>query len=201
MSGNTHSLAPAPPLRGRSVHAGFEGGPLSSSGGAPPPHAALDRMGVAERLPSRPEASAPRLRGPGLFTGERGIGWRAWPKALKRFMNGSANALKRRRAGGPSRHVRGIHAAASARSPDARPPQRAGLEFFNVHGPDECHKGPMRSVVARRYADAASDKPVALFRSHRADCPDGGQSRDFVHVDDCVSVILWLLDNPRVNGV
>ena len=102
---------------------------------------------------------------------------------------------------GWSKHLFDLRAAAFARSPNARPPQWAGLKFFNVYGPNEYHKGPMRSVVARRYADAAAGKPVALFRSHRADCPDGGQSRDFVHVDDCVSVILWLLDNPGVNGL
>ena len=50
MSENTHSLAPLPPLRGRSVLAGFEGGLLSSNGGALLLRAALDRMGIAERL-------------------------------------------------------------------------------------------------------------------------------------------------------
>jgi ADP-L-glycero-D-manno-heptose 6-epimerase len=25
--------------------------------------------------------------------------------------------------------------------------------------------------------------------------------RDFVHVDDCVSAMLWLLDNPKVSGL
>jgi ADP-L-glycero-D-manno-heptose 6-epimerase len=30
---------------------------------------------------------------------------------------------------------------------------------------------------------------------------DGAQSRDFVHVADTVAVMLWLLDNPEVNGL
>jgi ADP-L-glycero-D-manno-heptose 6-epimerase len=42
---------------------------------------------------------------------------------------------------------------------------------------------------------------VTLFKSHHPDYPDGGQRRDFVFVEDCVNVVLWLLDNPRVNGL
>ena len=30
---------------------------------------------------------------------------------------------------------------------------------------------------------------------------DGGQLRDFIWVGDCVSVMLWLLDHPNVNGL
>ena len=82
-----------------------------------------------------------------------------------------------------------------------RPPQWVGLKFFNVYGPNEYHKGTMRSVVAQKYPPAAADQPVTLFRSHRVDVPDGGQRRDFVYVRDCVEVMLWLLGNPRVNGL
>ena len=83
----------------------------------------------------------------------------------------------------------------------ARPPQWAGLKFFNVYGPNEYHKGGMRSVVAQKYPLAAGGGPVTLFRSHRADVPDGGQRRDFIYVRDCAEVVLWLLDNPQVNGL
>jgi ADP-L-glycero-D-manno-heptose 6-epimerase len=82
-----------------------------------------------------------------------------------------------------------------------RPPQWAGLKFFNVYGPNEYHKGSMRSVVALKYPLASSARPVTLFRSHRPDVPDGGQKRDFVYVRDCVAVVLWLLDRPDVNGL
>jgi ADP-L-glycero-D-manno-heptose 6-epimerase len=82
-----------------------------------------------------------------------------------------------------------------------RPPQWVGLKFFNVYGPNEYHKGSMRSVVAQKYPLAASDSPVTLFRSHRADVADGGQRRDFIYVRDCVDVILWLLGHPAVNGL
>ncbi len=81
------------------------------------------------------------------------------------------------------------------------PPQWAGLKFFNVYGPNEYHKGPMKSVVAQIHPDAAAGGPVRLFESHHPDYPDGGQMRDFVHVDDGVGVVLWLLDHPEVDGL
>jgi ADP-L-glycero-D-manno-heptose 6-epimerase len=84
---------------------------------------------------------------------------------------------------------------------DCQPTQWAGLKFFNVYGPNEYHKGSMQSVVAQKYAAAAAGEPVTLFRSHRASVPDGGQRRDFVYVADCVQVLLWLLANPKVNGI
>jgi ADP-L-glycero-D-manno-heptose 6-epimerase len=82
-----------------------------------------------------------------------------------------------------------------------RPPQWVGLKFFNVYGPNEYHKGSMRSVVAHKYPLAVANQPVTLFRSHRADIPDGGQKRDFIYVRDCVQVVQWLLGHPRVSGL
>lgn len=102
---------------------------------------------------------------------------------------------------GWSKHLFDRRAVALADSPDTRPPQWAGLKFFNVYGPNEYHKGPMQSVAARKFAAAAAGEPVSLFRSHRPDCADGAQKRDFVYVADCVAVMLWLLDNPAVNGL
>jgi ADP-L-glycero-D-manno-heptose 6-epimerase len=83
----------------------------------------------------------------------------------------------------------------------ARPPQWVGLKFFNVYGPNEYHKGGMRSVVAQKYPLAASGAAVTLFCSHRAGVPDGGQQRDFIYVRDCVEVLTWLLEHPEVNGL
>ena len=81
------------------------------------------------------------------------------------------------------------------------PPQWAGLKFFNVYGPNEYHKGTMKSVVAQNHAAVAAGQPIRLFRSYRQDYGDGGQVRDFVYVRDCVDVIVWLLANPGVNGL
>jgi ADP-L-glycero-D-manno-heptose 6-epimerase len=84
---------------------------------------------------------------------------------------------------------------------NGQPAQWVGLKFFNVYGPNEYHKGSMQSVVAQKYAAAAAGEPVTLFRSHREGVGDGGQLRDFIYVADCVKVILWLLANPKVNGI
>jgi ADP-L-glycero-D-manno-heptose 6-epimerase len=84
---------------------------------------------------------------------------------------------------------------------DPTPPQWVGLKFFNVYGPNEYHKGSMQSVVAQKYAAAQSGEAITLFASHHPQYPDGGQLRDFVYVRDCVDVVLWLLGQPRVNGI
>ncbi|MBL4721130.1 MAG: ADP-glyceromanno-heptose 6-epimerase, partial [Alphaproteobacteria bacterium] len=81
------------------------------------------------------------------------------------------------------------------------PPQWAGLKFFNVYGPNEYHKGGQRSLVVQLYEQISKTGGARLFRSHHPDYEDGGQSRDFVWVGDCVDIALWLLDNPTANGV
>jgi ADP-L-glycero-D-manno-heptose 6-epimerase len=81
------------------------------------------------------------------------------------------------------------------------PPQWVGLKFFNVYGPREEHKGSMRSVISQFTPRILAGETVNLFRSHNPAYEDGGQLRDFVHVDDCVAVILWLLDTPEVSGI
>jgi ADP-L-glycero-D-manno-heptose 6-epimerase len=84
---------------------------------------------------------------------------------------------------------------------DRGPVQSAGLKFFNVYGPNEYHKGSMRSVVEQVYPFAARNEAFPLFKSHNPKYADGGQLRDFVWVGDCVSVMLWLLDRPKTNGL
>ncbi|HTH15495.1 MAG TPA: ADP-glyceromanno-heptose 6-epimerase [Magnetospirillum sp.] len=82
-----------------------------------------------------------------------------------------------------------------------RPPQFAGLKFFNVYGPNEYHKGGQQSVVAQVYPHAKEDAAYQLFRSHNPKYKDGGQMRDFIWVGDVVNVMMWLLDNPQVSGI
>jgi ADP-L-glycero-D-manno-heptose 6-epimerase len=84
---------------------------------------------------------------------------------------------------------------------DHAPKQWAGLKFFNVYGPNEGHKGGMKSVIAQIWPKVASGEPVSLFRSHHPDYADGGQLRDFVFVDDVVDVVDWLLGTPQVSGI
>jgi ADP-L-glycero-D-manno-heptose 6-epimerase len=90
---------------------------------------------------------------------------------------------------------------ADVRAGRPTPPQWAGLKFFNVYGPHEAHKDDMRSVIHKIYPTAAADEAVTLFRSHDPDYVDGGQLRDFVHVDDCVGVARWLIGSPSVSGI
>jgi len=81
------------------------------------------------------------------------------------------------------------------------PPQCAGLKFFNVFGPNEYHKGEMRSVAVKVFEQIQAKKPVTLFESYRDGIPHGGQSRDFIYVRDCVDVVCWLLEHPNVSGL
>lgn len=83
----------------------------------------------------------------------------------------------------------------------AAPMQWAGLKFFNVYGPNEYHKGGMRSVAHQLFEQVRDTGRARLFRSHHPDYADGGQMRDFVWVGDCVDQMLWLYDNPHVSGV
>jgi ADP-L-glycero-D-manno-heptose 6-epimerase len=59
----------------------------------------------------------------------------------------------------------------------------------------------MMSLVAKRFEDARSGKPVRLFKSHRDGVADGEQKRDFIYVDDAVAVVRWLLETPAVSGI
>lgn len=86
-------------------------------------------------------------------------------------------------------------------SRDHAPRQWAGLKFFNVYGPNEGHKGGMKSVIAQIWPKVAAGETVSLFRSHHPDYADGGQLRDFVFVDDVVDIIDWLLCTSEVSGI
>lgn len=81
------------------------------------------------------------------------------------------------------------------------PPQWAGLKFFNVYGPNEQHKGDMRSVIHKVFPMVYRNQQISLFKSHRTEYSDGGQLRDFIYVKDCVKIILWLLNNSSVSGI
>lgn len=74
------------------------------------------------------------------------------------------------------------------------PPLWVGLKFFNVFGPNEYHKGSMRSLVCKAVPQILAEGRVQLFKSHRADIADGEQKRDFVYVKDVVEVVMHFLD-------
>jgi ADP-L-glycero-D-manno-heptose 6-epimerase len=76
-----------------------------------------------------------------------------------------------------------------------------GLKFFNVYGPNEDHKGDMRSVVAKAYEQIAADGTVKLFESYRPGIRDGEQTRDFLYVKDAVAIALHLGRAPSAGGL
>jgi ADP-L-glycero-D-manno-heptose 6-epimerase len=67
-----------------------------------------------------------------------------------------------------------------------------GLKFFNIYGPNEDHKGDMRSVVAKAYEQITAEGSVKLFESYRPGIRDGEQTRDFLYVKDAVAIALHL---------
>jgi len=77
----------------------------------------------------------------------------------------------------------------------------AGVKYFNVYGPNESHKGDMRSVVHKAYGQIKESGKVTLFKSLHPAYKDGEQMRDFVYVKDAVNMTLHLVRNPDKNGL
>jgi ADP-L-glycero-D-manno-heptose 6-epimerase len=67
-----------------------------------------------------------------------------------------------------------------------------GLKYFNVFGPNEDHKGEMRSLVHKAYAQIRERGSVRLFKSYRPEYRDGEQQRDFIYVKDAAEMTLHL---------
>ncbi|MGD0350722.1 MAG: ADP-glyceromanno-heptose 6-epimerase [Verrucomicrobiota bacterium] len=76
-----------------------------------------------------------------------------------------------------------------------------GLKYFNVFGPNEDHKGDMRSVVHKSFGQVRDTGVIRLFRSYRPDYRDGEQKRDFLYVKDAVAMTLYLAATPKANGL
>ena len=75
-----------------------------------------------------------------------------------------------------------------------------GVKYTNVFGPNELHKGEMRSVVCRSYEQIRDSGKVRLFRSYLPEYADGEQKRDFIYVKDAVEMVMFLL-NKRCHGI
>jgi ADP-L-glycero-D-manno-heptose 6-epimerase len=65
-----------------------------------------------------------------------------------------------------------------------------GLKYFNVFGPNEDHKGDMRSIVCKAFEQIRAGGGVKLFKSYRPEFRDGEQRRDFIYVKDAVEMTL-----------
>lgn len=79
--------------------------------------------------------------------------------------------------------------------------QITGFRFFNVYGPNEYHKGAMRSMIQKGYEQVQSQGKIKLFKSYKKEYADGGQMRDFVYVKDIVDALIWFFENPKVKGI
>lgn len=78
--------------------------------------------------------------------------------------------------------------------------QVVGLRYFNVYGPHEQHKGRMASVAFHNMNQFIAEGHVRLFGGWDG-YVDGGQTRDFIHVQDVVDVNLHFLDHPEKSGI
>ncbi len=79
--------------------------------------------------------------------------------------------------------------------------QVVSLKYFNVFGPNEYHKGDMRSMVHKAVGQILDEGSVKLFKSYRPDYKDGEQKRDFVYVKDAVKMTLHFLEKRDVGGI
>jgi ADP-L-glycero-D-manno-heptose 6-epimerase len=79
--------------------------------------------------------------------------------------------------------------------------QIAGLKYFNIFGPNEDHKGDMRSLVHKSMAQVRAEGVIRLFKSYRSGYRDGEQQRDFLYVKDAVAMTLHLATTPKSNGL
>ncbi len=67
-----------------------------------------------------------------------------------------------------------------------------GLKYFNVFGPNEYHKGSMRSLVNKAYSEISNTREVSLFKSYNPKYKHGEQLRDFIYVKDAVNMTIHL---------
>ena len=75
-----------------------------------------------------------------------------------------------------------------------------GLKYFNVFGPNEDHKGDMRSLVNKAFHQITTTGRLQLFQSHRLDFRDGEQMRDFLYVKDAVEMTLHFAEKGSTAG-
>jgi ADP-L-glycero-D-manno-heptose 6-epimerase len=76
-----------------------------------------------------------------------------------------------------------------------------GLKYFNVFGPNEYHKGDMRSLVCKAYDQIVATGRIRLFKSYKPEYADGAQMRDFVYVKDAVAMTLHLAKTTTATGL
>lgn len=70
-----------------------------------------------------------------------------------------------------------------------------GLKYFNVFGPNETHKGDMRSLINKAFDQINTTGKLQLFKSANPNYGDGEFGRDFIYVKDAVDMTLFFTEN------
>lgn len=78
--------------------------------------------------------------------------------------------------------------------------QVVGFRYFNVYGPREQHKERMASVAFHHFHQYREHGYVNLFGGWDG-YENGGQSRDFVSVEDVVKVNMYFFNHPEQSGI
>jgi ADP-L-glycero-D-manno-heptose 6-epimerase len=97
---------------------------------------------------------------------------------------------------GYSKHLFDLHAARMGLLD-----RIVGLKYFNVFGPNEAHKGEMRSLVNRAFDQVMQSGKIRLFKSYRPEYAHGEQKRDFLYVKDAVDMTLHLAAHRGAAGL
>jgi ADP-L-glycero-D-manno-heptose 6-epimerase len=97
---------------------------------------------------------------------------------------------------GYSKHAFDLHAQRRGYLDDI-----VGIKYFNVFGPNEYHKGDMRSLVCKAYQQIIETGKIRLFKSYKPEFRDGEQMRDFIYVKDAVDMTLHLADSKKAGGL
>jgi ADP-L-glycero-D-manno-heptose 6-epimerase len=97
---------------------------------------------------------------------------------------------------GESKHLMDLHARR-----EGWLERVVALKYFNVFGPNEDHKGDMRSVVNKSFTQVMQTGGIRLFKSYRPEYADGEQRRDFLYVKDAARMTLHLAENRQAAGI
>jgi ADP-L-glycero-D-manno-heptose 6-epimerase len=109
---------------------------------------------------------------------------------------GNLDRLKPLNLYGESKHLMDLHARREGWFERV-----VALKYFNVFGPNEEHKGDMRSVVNKSFAQVMQTGVIRLFKSYRPEYADGEQQRDFLYVKDAVRTTVHLAENRQAAGI
>ena len=111
------------------------------------------------------------------------------------------NKLKPLNAYGQTKHLFDLYISKKIKNKKILPPQWIGLKFFNVYGNNEIHKKKQMSVISYLIPKIKKNMEIKLFKSHKKKIKDGHQKRDFIHISDCLYIMLWLYKKPKISGI